>query len=339
MRQSPYLIAQLGLINGNIDEYINGVTKAQDVTQDTEKVMDNWATQLKLARNSMFALNETAAEFLDNVGAPMLSAFNGAIKLIKSFSNNSGILGGTLGVLKDTIFSVVIAITTLRLGTLMNNFMGIGKGLKYMVDKFKTLRGVNGLGTLKEMFVVTKMLENGTKSWALNLASIGTVIGGVLVVLTAVVSAVQRFKRIQEEARIEEIKRKKELQDEIKLLDGVEKSLQVQLKVYKDISDIDLNKNWERSYDLISDTVEKTKELAELLSLGSKLSIINIPTMKEEQIIAQEIREEYSKLKKETEDRYRVENKEFAKLDSNFEKNKKKKQKKKKTYKETKKTI
>lgn len=317
-RQSSYLVAQLGLINGDIDTYIDNTTKAQKVSDDYKKAMLNWATEMKKARNSILALKEGFSEFLDNVGAPMLNLFNSLVKWINKLSNSKGIgkfFFNVAGGIKDVALALALFTSIANLASLTAKLTGIGKALSFVKT---TLLGSKTAieGTATAM----SSMAGSTGFLASTLPKLLTGIGLVVGVTSLLYSVYNRYRKEQELARVEQLKQRRELEEQLKILRTTESSLKVQLRTYAEISKIDMVGNIQKGYDLITAMVDEAESLSRLLELGGQLSSIRMPNFKDSINIAKELREEYKNIKKETEERYRVENEEFRKLEKKYSK-------------------
>lgn len=263
MRQAPYLIAQLGLIQGNITEYIDGTTKASKVSLDAEKAMENWTHQLKIARNTMTAFATTTSGFMDYVGKDMLKIFNAVTGGIVKMTQSGNMASHSFGVLKDITLAVGLSMASLRLGELTTQFLGLGKAAKAVGDTFVLVRAASG--GLEKL----RMLFTTGGGWMLILAALAAIVVGIT-------STINRMNEASRQATIEEIKRNRELEQLNKKMKATEALLLTQVRIYRDIASMDWTKEWEKGYDIIGATLDKLKEFAELIDVTSKLRVINI---------------------------------------------------------------
>jgi len=262
-RQAPYLIAQLGLIQGNITEYIDGTTKASKVSLDVEKAMENWTDQLKIARNTMTAFETTTSGFMDYVGKDMLKIFNAVTGGMVNMTQSGDIASHSFGVLKDITLAVGLAMASLRLGELTTQFLGLGKAVKAVGDTLVLVRAASG--GLEKL----RMLFTTGGGWMLILAALAAIVVGIT-------STINRMNEASRQATIEEIKRNRELDQLNKKMKVTEALLLTQVRIYRDIASMDWTKEWEKGYDIIGATLDKLKEFAELIDVTSKLRVINI---------------------------------------------------------------
>ncbi len=303
-RQAPYLIAQLGLIQGNITEYIDGTTKANKVSLDAEKAMENWTYQLKIARNTMAAFATTTSGFMDYVGKDMLKIFNAVTGGIVKMTQSGTLASHSFGVLKDITLAVGLAMASLRLGELTTQFLGLGKAVKAVGDTLVLVRAASG--GLEKL----KMLFTTGGGWMLILAAIAAIVVGIT-------STINRMNEASRQATIEEIKRNRELDQINKKMKATEALLLTQVRIYRDIAGMDWTKEWEKGYDIIGATLAKLKEFAELIDVTSKLRVINIDDVdlgiatKLTETIEEKVKDINIKL---------LEDKEFVKIEKKIEK-------------------
>lgn len=291
-RQGSYLIAQLGLMNGSMDNYINRFTKGYEVTEDYEQAIQSWSSEMKKARNSMMMLNSSVSGFMDNIGSKVLSVFNSLVSSMNDLINSSDRLALSLGVLKDVLFTLA--------------FAGLAKNLTMLTLKFTGIKmATDAAGKSLGLF---KTISASIKAHP---------IMALLSVLTAVGVALYSLnKRRNDQLILEENKRKrinKELNQSLDLLGMQLTILENQKRTMEDLVSYDLTKNFDGTYDILDRIVEKMGELVKMLEITSKLKTFQMPELKSFDALSSEsfatIGEKYEK---ELED-LRASNPEFIK--------------------------
>ena len=278
MRQAPYLIAQLGMINGNMDQYISKITEGRSVTDDYNEAIQSWASELKIARNSVLKINSVYAEFLDTVGVLGLKVFNGAVKGLSDLAERSGKLGVALQTVADVAITAGIALASLKVTQLSSSFLGLTANAK-------------AFAAIAE-----------SQSIAAAIGSLISPVGAILAIFAGIaaigVGIYSYQKRITEQAELEESIRKRklaELEKEIDLMKMQSDLLETQANMYKELSENRLSDNWQDNYNIISETTSKLKDMSNLLSLTEKIKVFNLPELKTSRIVFEEINNSYNK--------------------------------------------
>ena len=290
-RQSPYLLAQLGLINGDMDGYIRRFTTGKEVTADYEQAIQSFSSELKLTRNSIMKVDSVYAGFLDTIGVLGMKVFRSSIENLDSMIKGMGKFGTVLKAVGDALIAFLIASTVLNITKLTAQFSGL-------------------TAVMSKYVAVTKTATAVTAAFSK--------VAGILTILGTIGAIVYSYhKKITNEMiRQEDItkRKKKELEDTIYELEMQNILIKFQKEEYEKLSNIDLSKNWENTYDILDATAEKMKNLVELLEISSKLSVFNLPELKTGKELIEETTKSIKEKYKTEIDTLRSNNSELLKL-------------------------